>query len=134
MSKLVTKFSNTLHCTSFFSIRIEQNVLHAWVFSLCRIERATLFLTWVLTVENSVKYLRTLFVTRQSKGRLYPQFVFISIWLVRWTWSQVYTTNGQEWENRKYKLFDLVWPWRLRYGSGSRSLHIVSMRTAFVPS
>ena len=28
----------------------------------------------------------------------------------------------------------LVWPWTLSYGSGSRSLHIVSMRTTFVPS
>ena len=28
----------------------------------------------------------------------------------------------------------IVWPWPLRYGAGSRSLHIVSMRTTFVLS
>ena len=50
--------------------------------------------------------------------------VFLSTWLVRWTRSKLYT--GQEWENKKYKLFDLVWPWPLRYGSESRSLHIES--------
>ena len=80
-------------------------------------------------------------LTRQSKGRLYPQplffckhFVFLSTWLVRWTWPKLYTTTGQEWENRKYNLFDLVWPWPFMYGSRSRSMHIVSMRTTFVPS
>jgi len=26
-----------------------------------------------------------------------------------------------------------MWPWPLRYGSVSRSLHIVAMRTTFVP-
>ena len=39
-------------------------------------------------------------------------FVFLSTWLV----------------------LDLVWPWSLRCWSGSWSLHIVSMRTTFVPS
>ena len=78
--------------------------------------------------------------TRQSKGRLYPptlffckHFVFHTILLVHWTWPKVYTTTGQEWENRKYKFFDLVWPWPLSYGSESSSLHIVSMRTTFIP-
>jgi len=33
-------------------------------------------------------------------------FVFLSTWLVRWTWPKLYTSTGQEWENRKYKLFD----------------------------
>ena len=32
------------------------------------------------------------------------------------------------------KLFDLVWSWHLRYGSGSRSLHIILLRTTFIPS
>jgi len=25
-------------------------------------------------------------------------FVFLSTWLVRWTWPKLYTTTGQEWE------------------------------------
>ena len=25
---------------------------------------------------------------------------------VNWTWPKLYTTTGQEWENKKYKLFD----------------------------
>jgi len=33
-------------------------------------------------------------------------FVFLSTWLVCWTWPKLYTTTSQEWENRKYKLFD----------------------------
>ena len=32
--------------------------------------------------------------------------VFLSTWLLRWTWPKLYTTTGREWENRKYKLFD----------------------------
>ena len=57
-------------------------------------------------------YNRILSKTRQSKGRLYlpplflEHFVFLLTWLVRWTWPKFYTTTGQEWENRKYKLFD----------------------------
>ena len=48
--------------------------------------------------------------TRQFKGQLYPHrcffckhFVFLSTWLLRWTWPKLYTTTGQEWENRKNK-------------------------------
>ena len=63
--------------------------------------------TWNLFLD------RLLLITRQYKGHLYtpPLFFFnilffLSTWLVRWTWPKLYTSTGQEWENRKYKLFD----------------------------
>ena len=41
-----------------------------------------------------------------SKSKRLFLFVFLSTWPVRWTWPKLYTTTGQERENRKYKLFD----------------------------
>ena len=38
--------------------------------------------------------------------RCFLEHLCFSTWLVHWTWPKLYTTTGQEWENRKYKLFD----------------------------
>jgi len=60
---------------------------------------------WIDQVYERTETLKT----KQSKGRLYillEHFVFLSTWLVCWTWPKLYTTTCQEWENRKYKLFD----------------------------
>ena len=52
-------------------------------------------------------FMESLYRTKQSPAVVFLEhFVFLSTSLVRWTWPKLYTTTGQEWENRKYQWFD----------------------------
>ena len=62
----------------------------------------TIILIWEVIYEQGSP--KDGYITR--RGVFLEHFVFLSTWLVRWIRPKLYTTTGQEWENREYKLFD----------------------------